>query len=164
MSLVSDDETVPSHDSMPAVLKCWETFFRCQRSPVLRSQMLTVLMAGTPLEAERVPVSSLLDAVLIAFAARMYCQAEIVDDFKMLCERTEEEWRHPEWNLHGRLLDSLHANAANFIINHGINSFSCGEEQYIPSMVRWYLDHECPTYFDEELDKVPPRMLRKKAA
>jgi hypothetical protein len=127
----------------------WVAFFSCQTSPVLRSQMLTVLMAGTQLEAARVPIASLLDAVLIAFAARTYCEAEIVDNFRSLCDRTEELWKDPAWTT--KVFDSMHANAANFIINHGSREFAAVEEQYIPEFVAWYLGHDCPDYFEYEL-------------
>jgi hypothetical protein len=129
--------------------KCWEVFFQCQRSPVLRSQMLTTLMAGTALQAECVPTSSLLDAVLISFAARVYCEAEVVDDYARLLERTEELWRAPDWT--SRVFNSIHGNTANFIINHGAREFVCAEEQYVPLMARWYLEHDCPEYFETEL-------------
>lgn len=140
----------------PTRSKCWESFFRCQPSPVLRSQMLTTLMAGTPLEVERIPTGSLLDAVLVAFTARVYCAAEVVDDYQRLLERTEELWREPSWTT--RIFDSIHANAANFVINHSSKQFAGVEEQYIPNMVEWYLSHDCPEYFSEELTEIPKRM------
>jgi hypothetical protein len=139
-------QTEPPAQTRP---KCWESFFLCQPNPVLRSELLTALLAGTKLEVQRVPVVSLLDTVMLAFATRTYCNAEIIDDFKALCERAEEEWRKPEWTT--RVFDSLHANAANYVINHGMQEFAGYEEQYIPVMAAWYLDHTIPEYFVEEV-------------
>ena len=137
--------------------KCWETFFYEQRSPVLRSQMLTVLMAGTQLEAERVPKASLLDALLMAYAARHYCAAEIVDDFQVLVDRVKEEWDRPTWTT--KVFSSAHANAAAFIVYRGSRNLDDCEHQYFLRMMEWYLGHDCPSYFDEELTEVPARML-----
>jgi len=130
--------------------KCWESFFHCQPVPVLRSQLLTTLMAGTPLDAARVPHGALLDAVLLAPACRSYHQAEIVDDYQGLLDRTEEEWRAPNWTA--RVFSSIHGNAASFIL-HGAREFSCAEEQYIPAMAAWYIQHDAPAYFARELSE-----------
>ena len=128
--------------------KCWETFFRCQRSPVLRSQVLTTLMAGTPLEAERVPAGSLLDAVLISFTARAYCNVEVVDDYDALCSRTNEIWARPDFTH--KMFSSAHGCAASFILR-GSREFHAAEEGYIPAMVGWYLGHDVPNYFHHEV-------------
>ena len=140
---------------------CWESFFQCQRSPILRSEMLTVLMAGTPLEAERVPTPSLLDAVLIAMAAREYYDAEIVDDFAALCSRTEELWSKPDWTE--RVFSSVHSGTANFVLK-GSREFTCAEDLYISAMVGWYMRHDPPQYFSKELTEkdFPDLFIRRK--
>jgi hypothetical protein len=111
--------------------------------------MLTALMAGTPLEAARIPTAALLDALLIAFAARTYCEAELVDDFSALMHRVDEEWKRPDWTT--KVFDSLHGCAANFILL-GSTEFAAIEERYIPEFVAWYINHDVPTYFDRELE------------
>ena len=127
--------------------KCWEIFFYEQRNPVLRSQMLTILMAGTPMEAERVPKAALLDALLLAYAARRYYSAEIIDDFQVLVERVKEEWERPTWTT--KVFSNSHANAAAFIVYQGARSLDDCEHQYLLNMVEWYLGHDCPAYFSE---------------
>ena len=144
---IRQEEAKPDDNGLRKPL-CWETFFMCQRSPVLRSQMLTTLMAGTPIEAERVPVAALLDVVLIAMAARQYCAAEIADDYRALLSRTEELWARPDWTT--RVFSSLHAGTANFILK-GSTEFTCAEDLYIPSMVAWYMRYDPPSYFTKEL-------------
>lgn len=134
-------------------MKCWETFFVCQPNPVLRSELITSMLVGTPLQFERVPTVALLDAVLLASTARVYCESEIVDDFKALCDRVEEEWRRPEWSC--RVFSSIHGNAANFIVNHGRQKFAGCEEQYIVDMVTWYLGHDAPDYKAKKITTLP---------
>ena len=133
--------------------RCWEYFFMCQLNPVLRSQVLTALMAGTVLEVKRVPTSTLLDVVLLATAAREHCESEVVDDYEALLQRTRDEWNRPDWTT--RVFDSLYANKANYILQ-GSTTFH-SESAYVPSMVAWYLAHETP----ELLDPVP-KVVRKK--
>jgi hypothetical protein len=139
---------------------CWESFFRCQRSPMLRSQLLTALMAGTQLIMERVPTVSLLDALLLATATRYYCEAEIVDDYDGLVARTSETWKRPDWST--KTFSSVHANVANFILL-GTKEFNCAEDAYIPAMASWYLAQDPPEYFTKELTEVDLKR-RKKAA
>lgn len=134
---------------------CWETFFQCQRSPVLRSQLLAALLNGTRLVVERLPQSALLDAVLLGFAARVYCEAEIVDNWAELLRRTEEEWERPDWTC--RIFDSIHTSAANNIVKGQVSNFTCVEEQYIPDMVQWYLEHDLPEYFSQEIEALPKK-------
>lgn len=126
----------------------WATFFRDQRSPFLRSQLITALMAGRQLEVERLPPAALLDAVVIAMAARVYHEAEIVDDFDALLRRTDEVWKDPMWTR--RIFDQVHMSAANAIIK-GLAEFVCTEDLYIPELVGWYLAHDVPVYFEKEL-------------
>lgn len=133
--------------SQPQRPRCWESFFMCQPSPVLRSQLLTALMAGTVLEAECVPTSALLDVVLLATAAREHCNAEIVDDYEALLQRTRDEWNRPDWTT--RVFDSIYANKANQILQ-GRTEFH-SECEYVPRMVAWYLAHEAP----ELLEPIP---------
>jgi hypothetical protein len=139
---------------------CWESFFRCQRSPMLRSQLLTALMAGTQLVMERVPTSGLLDALLLSTATRYYCEAEIVDDYDGLVARTAETWKRPDWST--KVFNSLHANVANFILL-GTKQFNCAEDAYIPGMASWYLAQDPPEYFVKELTEADLKH-RKKAA
>lgn len=135
---------VVSHDRAP----CWETFFRDQRSPLLRSQLITALMSGHPLEVDRLPTATLLDAVLLAMTTRNYFEAEIIDDYDALLRRTNEKWKDPMWTR--RTFDQTHSNAASFILM-GSKEFTCHEDLYIPALVKWLLEHEPPTYFSEEV-------------
>lgn len=135
---------VISHDRAP----CWSIFFREQRSPLLRSQLITALMSGHQLEVERLPVSTLLDAVVLSMTARNYSDAEIVDDYNALLRRTDTVWQDPMWTR--RTFDQTHINVADFIIR-GADEFTCTEDEYIPQLVDWLLGHEVPEYFSEEL-------------
>ena len=127
---------------------CWETFFRCQPQPVLRSELLTALLCGTPLEVARIPTVALLDVVLLATAARECCGAEIIDDYMALLQRTQDTWSQPDWSC--KVFASLHGHWANCILN-GTRNFDSPEDGYIPSMVEWYIDHGMPNYFSREL-------------
>jgi hypothetical protein len=137
-------EPTPPQDSAPY----WEFFFRDQRSPLLRSQIVTALMAGRQLEVERLPPASLLDAVVLASAARVYHEAEIIDDFNALLRRTDEAWKDPQWTC--RTFDQTHRNVADFIIR-GLTEFVAYEDLYIPELTKWLLEHDPPEYFSEEL-------------
>jgi hypothetical protein len=126
----------------------WTTFFRDQRNPVLRSQLITALMAGKQLEVERLPVSVLLDVVVLSMAARTYHDAEIIDDYQALLRRTDELWKDPMWTK--RTFDQFHMSVADFIIR-GSSEFVCYEDQYIPDLVGWLLEHDPPAYLEREL-------------
>ena len=126
----------------------WEVFFHDQRSPLLRSQLITALMSGHQLEVERLPTQVLLDAVLLSMTTRNYLEAEIVDDYQGLLSRTDEKWKDPMWTR--RVFDQMHAGTADFIIR-GTNEFKCAEDLYIPELVQWWLEHDVPEYFSEEL-------------
>jgi hypothetical protein len=141
--------TVTELEVVAAKTRCWESFFRCQKSPILRSQMLTTLMAGTPLQMEHLPMASLLDALLLAFTARTYCEAELIDDYEGLKRRTDDTWKRADWTT--KMFDSIHVRAANFIIL-GSEELAACEEAYIPTMVAWYLGHDVPQYFAHELE------------
>lgn len=134
----------PMKDQAP----CWSIFFRDQRAPFLRSQMITALMSGHQLEVERLPAASLLDAVLLSMTARNYHEAEIIDDFNALLRRTDDLWRDPMWTR--RVFDQTHTGAADFIIR-GMTQFVCAEDMYIPELTQWFLEHDPPKYFSEEL-------------
>jgi len=136
----------------------WEIFFRCQRHPVLRSQVLTALMAGTQVEAARIPKASLLDMVLLATASREYLAAEIVDDYEELLRRTAEEWARPDWSC--RVFSQQHANWANWILN-GKHTFDTVEEAYIPSLTKWYIEQNTPEYFAREITDAAPAKARR---
>lgn len=126
----------------------WEFFFRCQRSPVVRSQLMTAIMSGHQLEAERLPKAALPDAVLIALAARKYHEAEVVDDFAALLRRTEEVWQDPLFTH--KVFDTPHMGTVSFVVR-GTEEFTCVEDSYIPELVGWMLGHDAPQYFAEEL-------------
>jgi hypothetical protein len=126
----------------------WDFFFRDQRSPFIRAQLVTAMMAGKSLEVERLPVGALLDAVLLASAARCYHEAEVVDDFNALLRRTDEAWKAPGWTC--KVFDQTHMNAADFIIR-GTTEFTALEDSYIPDLVGWLLEHDPPEYFKMEL-------------
>ena len=128
----------------------WKTFFACQRSPVLRSQVLLALMAGTPFEVERLPVAALPDVALLATASRSYCEAEIVDDYAALLRRVEEEWGAPDWTC--KRFDSPHLCCLDFILK-GTTEFVAAEDLYISELTQWLLDQEAPSYFKKELTK-----------
>lgn len=148
----------------PAVTRilCWESFFACQHSPIIRSTLLTCLMAGTVLQVERIPASALLDAVLLATAARKM-EAEIVDDYDALLSRAEEVWSKPDFTH--KVMDNTHGRWANCIIKGQRDFFD--EEQYIPRMVEWYCGQEVPKYMAQDMsdaDLAKYRKTHKKAA
>ena len=132
----------------------WEVFFRDQRAPVLRSQLITALMAGHALEVERLPTATLLDAVLLASTTRNYLDAEIIDDFPALLSRTDNAWKSPDWSC--RVFSQMHMNAADFILQ-GRTRFAANEDQYIPDFVEQVLASDPPEYFSEELTKMPKK-------
>ncbi len=128
----------------------WPFFFRQQRAPVLRSQMLTALLAGTQIAADRLPVASLPDAVLIAAAARRYCDAEVVDNWDSLRRRTEEKWAEPEFTH--RVFDQTLLCTVGFLTRFdSATALETPEACWVPGMVEWYLRHEVPQYFRKEL-------------
>ena len=128
----------------------WEVFFRQQRSPLLRSQLITAVMAGKQFETDRLPKAALADAVLLSMAARNYVEAEIVDDYPALLRRTDETWKEPDWTC--KVFDQSHTGTVDFIVR-GVTTtrFTCAEDAPIPGLVEWLLDHDCPDYFAEEL-------------
>lgn len=126
----------------------WAFFFRDQRSPFLRSQLITALMSGHALEVERLPTVTLLDAVLLSSTARCYHEAEIIDDFNALLRRTDDTWKAPDWTC--RVFDQTHTAAADFILR-GVAEFENAEDVYIPDLVEWLLEHDPPAYFKKEL-------------
>ena len=132
----------------------WKQFFMCQPNPVLRSQLLAALMAGQVLQVERLPVAVLQDAVLLAMAARNYCEAEVVDDYAALLQRTRDEWRRPDFTH--ALMDQTHGYWVDAIVERGASSFDNYEEQYIPEMTAWFLAHDAPSYFSPSGPAVPP--------
>jgi len=183
-----DKNSLPSEEATPEPVlrkpKCWESFFRAQRHPVLRSQCLTALMAGTPIVVDRVPTPALLDVLLLAFTARTYHEAEIVAlgtpllasegdlvpegdgaadapgaAWDALKDRIREEWARPDFT--SRVFASIHGRWADAILR-GAEEFSCAEELYIPAMVEWYLAQQVPEYFSVELsDEVAKKGRRK---
>lgn len=153
------EETLPSFPVRP---KCWESFFRCQPNPVLRSQLLASLLDKTPLVVARIPTVALLDAVLLATAARSHCEAEIVDDYQALLDRTNETWRAPDWT--SKVFSSIHGAKADFILTQGAVEFLAAEDAYIPEMVQWYLGQAAPQYFARELESEVDIKKWRKAA
>jgi len=144
---------IPEYKVPEGTLPCWETFFLCQRNPVLRSQVLAALMTGTRLVVAHLSTPLCLDVVLLGFAARVYCDAEVVDDWAELLRRTEEEWERPDWTC--RVFSSIHACAASAIVKGQVINFTCSEEQYIPDLVQYYLEHDLPEYFSREIEELP---------
>ena len=69
-----------------------EQFFSAVRSPVLVSDLITMLAAGVPLRAERVPLTLLPCAILLATVGYRSYQQQIVDDYARLLARFGEEW------------------------------------------------------------------------
>lgn len=130
----------------------WSRFFYCSRNPVLRSQLLTALLAGTPLTAERLPTAALADAVLLCEGARRYHSAEVVDDFAGLCRRVEEKWAEPTWTA--RTFDQLYLQAVGSVTRSRSDSaLELPETGWIPNMVGWYLEHGVPEYFRQEVTR-----------
>ena len=125
----------------------WEAFFKCQRNPFLRSQILAALMSGTQLELARLPNAALADVVLLATVSREYHDAEIIDDYEGLLERVRELWKLSEFTH--RTFDSIHLSTVSFI-TMGTKQISCVEEKYIIDLVEWYLNHDAPTHFTKE--------------
>ncbi len=138
----------------------WSFFFQCQRNPVLRSQLITSLMAGQPLEVERLPAAMLLDVTLLATATREYHEAEIIDDYHSLIRTTEEHWRDPMWTV--RVFDQTHLCKADYVLR-GATEFVTLEDSYIPALAGWYLGHDVPTYFSKELEPAESKPSRKAA-
>jgi hypothetical protein len=129
----------------------WDFFFRDQRSATLRSMLVASIMAGRPLEMERLPAGALLDVVLLGCACRVVHQAEVVDDWEALLRRTNEEWKNPLWTR--KTFDQVHSGTASFIALQGRSEFLNFEESYIPDLAGWILAHEPPEYFARELTK-----------
>lgn len=128
----------------------WNIFFRDQRCPFIRSQLITAMLAGQALEVDRIPTISLLDVLLLASTGRNYFEAEIIDDFDALKKRVDEAWSQPNWTC--RIFDQYHRNAASFILSAGTTHFACHEDAYIPDLMEWMLQNEPPQYFVEEFE------------
>jgi hypothetical protein len=126
----------------------WEAVFKCQRSPVLRSELIGALMGGTVLQVERLPVGLLADAVLLATAAREHCEAEIVDDYRALLTRVEETFVRGDFSA--RVCDTTFLNKVSAILR-GFGPFDDPyhlETRCVPELVRWYLAQpSLPAYF-----------------
>lgn len=141
-------ETEEKPVAVSETLKPWEFFFRCQRNPIYRSQLLTSIMTGTVLKLERLPTQVLLDVVLLSTASRNEHNAEIVSDYAGLLEKVREEWARPDWTC--RVFNQIHARWANTIVTNGTKDFGDLEEKYIPSMVGALLEADVPDYFSVE--------------
>lgn len=134
----------------------WAFFFRDQKAPILRSQLITALMAGKQLEVDRLLTPMLLDVVIVSMASRFYHEAEIIDDYQALLQRTDTAWGDPMYTR--RTFDQVHSNVASFIVR-GSTEFKCFEDQYIPDLVGWYLERpEVPNYFSKEIET--PKQLK----
>jgi hypothetical protein len=127
--------------------QAWEMFFRSQRYPILRSQLITSLMVGVPYELERLPTATLLDAVLLTTAAREYLQAEIIDDYDGLLSRADDEWSKPDWTA--ARFDQINAMWAGVILK-GVRNFDPPEVRWIPAFVNAVISSAVPEYFSEE--------------
>jgi hypothetical protein len=126
----------------------WSNFFRDQRCPVVRSQLITALMAGRQLEVERLPTAALADAVMLSMVSRYYFEAEIIDDYPALLRTTEAKWKEPMF-CH-EVFNQMHLSTVSFVVR-GSDELVCYEDQYIPSLVGWWLNHDVPEYFAKEL-------------
>jgi hypothetical protein len=141
----------------------WDIFFRCQRYPILRSQVLVALMAGTVTPTERVPVAALLDVFVLATAARERVDADIVDNYAELERRVREEWDGERFHV----MSSQHGNCASSIVYLNADRkaiFDRPEDSYIPAMLSKLFEvEEVPQYIGQEMteEKQPKR---KKAA
>jgi hypothetical protein len=138
-------------------LQPWAYFFQRQKYPMLRSQLITALQAGTPLEIESLPEPLLLDAALFARACRSHFDAEVVDDYQGLLNRIDAAWK--AWKLeideeHKPKFDSPHRDAVSAAIWFGSDEFTTPETQYIPALVDEYLSvDEPPKFFDKVVTK-----------
>jgi hypothetical protein len=132
--------------------KCWETFFRCQPNPIIRSQLLTALLAGSTIQVDRVPTVALQDVLMLALGARKYCDAEIVDSWQNLKERVFDVWARPDFTH--RMMDQTHCLWCSAVVHRGAEEFLNSEERYVPAMVAWYLGHASPSYFVKEIEAV----------
>lgn len=123
----------------------WEVVFRCQRSPVYRSEMVTALMAGTAIPVERLPVAMLADAVLMATACREHCAAEVVDDYQLLINRMEETFSRADYSA--RVSDTTFLTKVSSILM-GYQPFVDLETDCVPALAAWYLAQvSVPSYF-----------------
>lgn len=125
----------------------WERFFQHQRSPMLRSQLLTALMTGgKPLEVESLPSAVLLDTLLLAAVARQEHEAEIVDDYDGLLARVNREWAEPAWTC--KRFDQRHSGLASLIAIGNSVTFTDPDVEYLVTMVGTYLNQDAaPEFF-----------------
>jgi hypothetical protein len=126
----------------------WAFFFQRQRSPFLRSQIMTALMAGQPFELDRLPPAVLLDVLMLATACRYYLEAEVIDDYPALLRRVNDVWKDPLFTH--RVFDQVHMSTASMLAIHGLEKLEEVEVRYIPSLAEWVLQHDPPTYFLKE--------------
>lgn len=125
----------------------WETFFARQRSPVLRSQVITALQAGTPFAYEAVPTAALLDVAVVARVCRYHHTAEVVDDYTSLLRRIDELWKRPDWTT--KVFDQAHApmvSAAIWWDSKELNDWD-PHEYYAVDLIGGYLELEEPLEF-----------------
>lgn len=146
----------PQEVSKDAAREMWTVFFRCQRHPILRSQLIVALIAGQQLTVARVPTALLLDLFVMATAAREFHDAEIVDSYDELVTVVKEIWNSPEYTA--ARMDQQHSNLASsilFLDSEVKSIFERPEDRYVPALVAAYL----------EMEAVPVYMTpRKKAA
>jgi len=137
--------------------RAWECFFRDQPFPVFRSQLLTALMAGTPLDVEHIPVRALADVAIIAAVSRYFCNAEVVTDWKALISKVRELWDAPTFSH--KVFSNMHLRALASVIYHNSeqSAFSDHDELYLPELVRWYLEQETPDYFERTVESLPSK-------
>ena len=69
-----------------------EQFFSAVRSPVMVSDLITLLAAGVPVKADRVPLALLPCVILLSTVGYRSYGQQIVDDYAALLERFREEW------------------------------------------------------------------------
>lgn len=134
----------------------WQLFWQCQRSPVLRSQVVAALLAGTVIEVERLPRALLADVAVLATVTRTCCDAEIVDDYQALLQRVEEVWQEPTWTC--RTFDSPYLGWLHFVLLGSVN-LEVPEVAWMPDWIEELLEQDMPGYLAPEKKKE-----RKRAA
>lgn len=105
-------------------------------------------MRDRKMSVEDLPVRMLPDVLLFATAARGYYKVEIVDDYERLRSRVEEEWNKEGYSA--QKFDQLHKGWCGSVVNGSRNDFDEADVAYIPGLVKWYLDHSIPDYFERE--------------
>lgn len=131
----------------------WWEFFRSQRNPVLRSQLITSIMAGVVLEVDRLPKAALADALMLATACREEWDCEIVDNYRALQRRVKEVVEEPDFTH--AVMDQLHFRIAYLVACREPRAHipfpEEHETKYIGPLTQDLLNADVPSYFKKEL-------------